>query len=218
MFRLALWKTLKAILGAAIAFWLMTRLGPWRGLGVLIAGAAVACGLGWLLLRTAPLGRANWKNYIGGYLLPFGYTLGRGQLPGIALFSWIGWSLIGLAVAVALTKGAGPSEPVVAEASVDLSGWVMPLLLTCWAILAACGFYCVSMMGSSWRHAPRSIKPLSILLAIILALFFISTGLWMADHPRVALAVVGVPIGFVGGIFALLFGIFIIFGRNMRWN
>jgi hypothetical protein len=62
------------------------------------------------LLKSAPLGQVTWRNYPAGYLLPWGYILGRGQLPGIVATSWAIGTLIAIAVCILTTAPAATPD------------------------------------------------------------------------------------------------------------
>src|SRR5262245_59894565 len=96
------------------------------------AAAGLAVGLpvlGALLLRFTQPDVVTWRNYIGGWLMPFGYALGGGKLPRIVVVCAILW--FGLAAAGLLAARSGPTvgapgaEPTPTVMLALVGGWIV---------------------------------------------------------------------------------------------
>src|SRR5215467_8248119 len=92
-----------AVAMVAIAAWCGLRYGLPLGLLVWAGVVAALCGLGALLLSRQPVGQATASGQLGAAVLRWGYKVGRGQLPGIVVVSWLIWVILGGAV-IALTQ------------------------------------------------------------------------------------------------------------------
>jgi len=125
---------LRIFLATAFGWFLCRRFGllPSLVTGLLCSTLTSICGY-WLLIQTA-VNEVSWKNFVGGWLIPWGYTIAPNSLATIATISTLVWSaLIGLGALVSLkTEQAvsdGPAFPTTPITSV--------LLLTSWVIYGA---------------------------------------------------------------------------------
>lgn len=211
MFRIAL-----VIAAAAFCWSLMHWIGRWPMLGTWAVGMTVACAGAALLVRTAELGEITWKNRIAGVLLPWGYGLGAGKLPLIAMFSWIGWVLIGVAVA------SQPGWPSLtrSEPGRPAGAWYW-LLYAGWAINAAViGLWVTTLVLSrkvGHANGQSLLKPTMLLIVATGA----SIALHVAGYTRSAALVAACPLLVVAVFVGAFIGLIVVaskLGKPVRWN
>ena len=200
----------------AVAFgWLAGSWWTWPTAALVIAvlaGLAVACG-NWLLLQTG-IGELSWRNRCAGWLMPWGYVVGRGKLLPLAATSAVVWAGLGWSGLVA----AATSEPAAAHA-----GWRLPSLLTfatmtSWIVGGGALLYLVGQLARSpnWRRRPGS--TLAKCCAIVCLLLLASLALRLAGYPRLACLISGGPPAVLGSLFGLWTLVLLIAERQARWN
>ena len=212
--RRLLFRLLSVGLAAVVCLWLGRGIGQWQMVGVWAIAMAVVCALAALLLRTTKAGEINWKNYVAGWVLGWGFSIGRGKLVPIVLASWAVWVLIAIGVA---TRGRPeyaaetvPEIPTVHGASM----W----LIASWAVDVAALLYLLGLLFKRFDARSSATRSQLVIVAIVLVLIGGSVGFWLADRPRTALLIAGGPplaLGVIFGAFAL---VIVTVGRKARWN
>ncbi len=208
------------VLAAVAACALMARrIGPWKALGwwAIILGVLCA-GVAFAVSRQSS-GRVTILNYLMGYILQWGYRIGRGQLVNITAISWIIWMLLGgvgiLATQVhANTFASNAIEP-------QTRGMVlMALLALAWIVDGAALFYILGNGIFSGGPARQS-GTLWAVAAILFIMILGSVGLVIAGHSRsaalAALLLAGGPILLAGVAYAV-FIVVILMNGKARWN
>lgn len=205
--RLLLAKKVALVAAAGAAgYGLAEAFGLARAMLVCAGGAAVACGLGAMLLRTSRVGAVTWRNHAAGCLVPWGWRLSRGRLWAAAAVSWAAWTAAG-AAAVALRPGAAAGPP---------AGWVRLGLFAAWAADAAALVY---VLGTIRQATPGGrVGTLWKAVAALAALLGASLGLFFGGRAAAALVVGGGPPLAVGGGTGLFLLAVLAHGRNARWN
>lgn len=204
------------ILVAVGACWLLaTQVGVWTSLLIWSVAMGAGCVLAVAVLRTAPVGRITWKNRLAGFFLPFGYAIGRGKLPAIALVSWLVWVLIGTGVSLVVW---GMNRPGAGTASQANPKFWATLLFIGWAIDTAGTLYVLGIMRKNFRIRSTSGQQLLKIILILLGLIGASVVLWTRGNVRpAAIVAVGPPLAL-----ALVYGLFIVVvvipWGNRRWN
>lgn len=191
------------------------QLGTWTTLAIMSGIAAAACMLGVALLKTSTVGQVTWKNRVAGILLPWGYQLGGGQLPGIALVVWLSWLLIaGITLAVARYS---PSVASVGGRAVVVT-WLTWL---CWLILAGTALLLTYRMVQFSRGGGSAHSSIAKALFVSCALLLGSVAAFAVGYRGVALLVAGVPIVLtllpVTVMLLLMLG-YSLAGKPIRWN
>src|SRR5262245_29781275 len=87
---------------------LANRLGAPLAIAIWAVGIGVICGLTALAMHRTPVGKIGFANYLGGIMLPFGYSIGRGKLLPIVLVSWAVWVAAGALVIILSANGYDP--------------------------------------------------------------------------------------------------------------
>jgi hypothetical protein len=211
-----------AALGACA--WMASRIGPWKALGLWTATSGLACGAVALTMRRQTPGKVTFLNYVMGYVLQWGYRVGRGKLPAIVVTSWCVWALLGAAVVIAM-NAAGAREattsPNIVEGSQTRGATVMVLLALSWIVDGGLLMWLagICMSGGRSGGAIRALAPvMALLVAMILASVALVTLRTSARSANIALLVAGGPPLLVGlgyGLFVLLI---VTVGRKARWN
>jgi hypothetical protein len=188
---------------AAIAVWCVLRWGLPRGLAVWSGVVAVLCGLGALLLSRQPVGVATASGQLGAAVLRWGYKVGRGQLPGIAVVSWLIWTALGVAV-MALTVFR--AEP--------LTRW----MILAWTIDGLALIYLIGVMAT---RTGRTLGALLMPLLTVLGMIGISGALWFAGTESArenALLIGGAPIPILAAGYGLMMAAMMLGGRKGGWK
>lgn len=195
----------KAILLAAVAaaaYGLCVEFGPWSAAFTCATVAVVACVIGMVLLRTSTIGQVTWRNYLAGYLIPWGWRLNRGRLWPVGVISWVVWTAVSGAAALLRAD-----EPSLGMRAALLAAWLIDasalMFLLGTIVQATPG----SRLGSVWK-----------LVAFITVVLCASVGLYVAGQTTAALIVGGGPPAVICGAFGLVLLIFSTVGRNTRWN
>jgi hypothetical protein len=169
----------------------------WSGL------VAVLCGFGALLLSRQPVGVATASGQLGAAILRWGYKVGRGQLPGIVVVSWLIWVALGAAVmAVTLFR---------AEA-------LTPWMILAWTIDGLALIYLIGVMTT--RSGRTRIALLTPLLAV-LGMIGLSGALWRAGTEsarETALLIGGAPIPLLAAGYGLMMAAMMLGGRKGGWK
>lgn len=203
----------------ATGYWLLEVLSPWLAVATAAAIALGTAGLGALLLRTTTVGTITWRNYVAGWLLPWGYFLGRGQLRGIAAVCATIWTLLATSSIVARATSVAPVAALPATAAATPTTSTMPwLLVLAWVVCGAAVLYLLKTVLTAFGPGTRASMSLWRIIAVIAALIASSVGLHLFGHTGLATLVAGGPPLLVGGFFGLWMLAMIVFGRNARWN
>jgi hypothetical protein len=191
-------------LAAGICGELATHMNRWAALAVWAAGMAALCTLGAVVLKSAPIGTVTWRNRFAGYLLPWGYKLGRGKLVPITAVAWAIWVLIG-AGTILLVSASAAAHP-----------WLAVLVSIAWVIE---GGLMVRQLGLSLNfNSPAG--SMTVLQSALLLAGLMGAGmvLWVMGRPGWALVVSGGPLALIGGGYGLFIVVMLIAGRHARWN
>jgi hypothetical protein len=189
-------------------------------LGLAMLGAlaisALLPALGALLLTTLRTQEVGWKNYAAGWLLPWGYTLGRGKLLGIALACgtcWLFLFAVGIAAERLATPGADSTE-ISAEAPA-LARW---FLVGGWLVNGIALLYLFGTLRKNFTLRSSEGRSLMKVIAFVLGLIGGSIALAFLGFPRAAAAVSAGPALLLGAFYAVWIGFLLTLGRNARWN
>jgi len=188
---------------ALIAVWCALQWSAPLALGVWSGLAAVLCGTGALLLSRQPVGVATVSGQVGASVLRWGYKVGRGRLPWIALVSWLVWTGLGGA-AIALTVHR--SEP--------MTRW----MILAWSIDGLALLYLIGLMA---LRNPRTRGALLIPMTAVLGMIGGSTVLWRAGTEsarQTALLIGGAPIPILAAGYGLMLGAMLLAGRRSGWK
>lgn len=186
-----------------------------RGCGTATASAVwggaslVMCVVGVVLLRTSAVGRVTWKNYVAGYLAPWGVRIGGGKLWPIAVVSWVVWLAIGGGV-FTLTPETG-----------ELTGGDITLRVLLGVSWAVCGYaigYLIATRVRSFPAGSSSGRRLLLLSAVVAGLLAASVALHLFGFTLLALIGCGGPVLLIGGGYGLFVLVLVVFGRGSRWN
>lgn len=198
--------------------WLAARIGPWPMLGSWAGITALVCGLSAWLLTTVQAGEIGWKNRLAGYVLPWGYKLFDGRLGWIAVASWTGWVLLGLAAILPNLLGGPKPAPGVTPASSPASpNWNLALV-TAWVVDGALLLLLATTFLKNFGFGSHEGRSLLLPMGFLAAMIGGSAVLWSLGHPRTALAVAAGPTLAVAVAYGLFIAMMLIFGRNARWN
>lgn len=214
-FWFAFFRLLPVAVVVAVTLGMRAMLSPWYAFAATTAAGATFAALGALVLRATRVGEVTWRNRLAGFLLPWGYFLGRGQLPGIVLGCVLVWAA--LAGAVLLGHGVQPAAPIGAQpanVAPGLSWW----LLIAWIVDGACLIYMIGMLRKHFVPASQVTRTQGKLVLLLVAMLAGSIALHLGGNGGLALTVAGGPTLLVGGGYGLFLGFILVFGRNMRWN
>lgn len=223
MIRNAIFKAMLVVVAAAACWGLLHGVGRWTGLTVWIAFMGAACAASAMILRTAKLGELSWKNRQAGYLLPWGYGLAGGKLQKIALFSWLGWVLVGAGVAVMMapTPSAAPTPPAAASSASSAGPVWRWLVFGAWAINASAIIYLLGTLLKNFSPGSSSGRSLIKVMALMILVTGASVALHFAGYPRWAVLIGGAPMGLLGLFFGIYIGLILsasAVGKPVRWN
>ena len=218
------WIVIRVItVAAAVAAcgWLATGLGAWKALGVwtVVAGALCAA-VAFLMQRQTPE-KVTFVNYAAGVVLPWGYRIGRGKLVPIVVTSWAIWTLLGIAVAIAVVGRRGNASPEAVALGGERSRTVMILLLLSWLIDGAVLLRMIGVVatGTNRSHQLRSLAvPALVLVAMLASSIALVTMNPRPAAARTALLIAGGPPLLLGVAYAVFVVVMVTAGRNARWN
>ena len=214
-FWFAFYRLLPFAVVVAVTLGMRAVMSPWLAWLATIGVGALLAVLGALVLRTTKVGELTWKNRLAGHLLPWGYHLGGGSLPGLVLGCVVVWAAVAAAVLLASAPGAAvaaPNQP--AAATVGASPW----LLLAWIVDGAFLLWMVGQLRKHYQPGTSVTRSQGKLVLTVAAMLVGSVVLHLLGRPGFALLVVGGPVLVVGGGYALFLGVILLFGRNMRWN
>lgn len=214
-FWFAFYRLLPVAVVVVVTLGMRAVMSPWLAWLATIGVGALLAVLGALVLRTTKVGELTWKNRLAGHLLPWGYHLGGGTLPGLVLGCVAVWAAVAAAVLLGSAPGAAvaaPNQP--AAAAVGTSPW----LLLAWIVAGAFLLWMVGQLRKHYQPGTSVTRSQGKLVLVVAAMLVGSVVLHLLGHPGFALVVVGGPVLVVGGGYALFLGVILLFGRNMRWN
>ena len=188
---------------AAIAVWCALHWGLPMGLAVWSGVAAALCGLGALLLSRQPVGFATASGQLGAAVLRWGYKVGRGQLPGIVVVSWLIWVALGAAV-MALT--------------IFRTEGLTPWMILAWTIDGVALIYLIGVMAT---RSGRTRSALLIPLSAVLGMIGVSGALWQRGTEsarETALLLGGAPIPLLAAGYGLMMAAMMLGGRKGGWK
>lgn len=203
---------------ALLGHFLVGRMGPWTALAVAALVACATTTTGALLLRTTAVGRITWKNHMGGWLLPWGYTIARGRLFVIALVSCLVFVSLAGAGILAGTLGQAPTNaPAAAPATASVPTGTPWLLVLAWIVDGTCLMYLLGTLAGS-TPGSSSGRTLRKLVLTLVAMLVGSTALALFGHHGLATAVAGGPPLVLGTAYGLFVLVLLLAGRGARWN
>ena len=198
--------------------WLLGRTyGMPMALGCSGALAVALPTAGALLLRTVPVSKMDWRNHLAGWLMPFGYVLGRGKLGAIAAWCAVIWFALA-ACGVLLTQPtiAAPQAPAVAAAAGP--SWSWPALVAGWLVLGTAFVHLLTTLRKNFSPGSQSGRSLVKIMAVIVGLAGASVALHVSGFTGTAALVALGPPAAVGTLFGLWVLMLLTLGRNARWN
>ena len=181
----------------------------WAAASSLAVGLPV---LGALLLRFSQPGTVTWRNYAGGWLMPFGYALGGGKLPRIVVACAILW--FGLAAAGLL---AARSSPTVGAPGAEPTPTVMIALVGGWIVDGLVFVYLLGVL-SKLRVSSQSGRSLLKVMFVVAALLIGSLVLHWCGASGLAALVAGGPPLAVAAMYGGWLLVVLTMGKNARWN
>lgn len=210
-------RSLRYSVPAAIGWLLGRQFAPGMALALCAALAVLVPTAGALLLRTLKVGQVDWRNYLSGWLLPFGYTLGRGKLLGIALACipiWFGVAASG----VMLAQPAVAAPTTAPQATAATPTWAWPALIAGWVVLGTAFVHLLGVLTKNFTVSSSSGRHLLKVMAVALGLIAVSAALHAYGYTgTAALVACGPPLA-IGTLFGLWVLVLVTFGRNARWN
>ena len=208
------------VLCAALA----QRLGPLKAV-ILWACAvgAVDVVTATLIHRQSPPEKVSWINHLAGFVLPWGYRIGRGKLWPIVLTSWLIWMLIGVAVMTAVATNRYDEVAGVATINgrTQRNPVVTGLLVVAWLVDGGVLLRCIGLLATSpnRRQILRSLSvPMAILAGILLASIGLVTVNCTPAAARTALLIAGGPPLLIAVAYGGFVLVMLTAGRHARWN
>lgn len=214
-FWFAFYRLLPVEIVVAVTLGMRAVMSPWLAWLATIGVGALLAVVGALVLRTTKVGEMTWKNTLAGYLLPWGYHLGGGTLPGLVLGCVAVWAALAAAVLLGSAPAAAvatPNQP--AAVSAGTPAW----LVLAWIVAGAFLFWMGGQLRRYYQPGSSVTRSQAKLVFAVAAMLVGSVVLNQLGHPGLALLVAGGPILVVGGGYALFLGVMLMFGRNTRWN
>jgi hypothetical protein len=197
-----------------VAVMLTHRIGPISTMAAVCIGMGIICAAVAVLLRRAPMGKVTLANYAAGILLPFGYFIGKGKLAPIVITSWLVWSMIGAASAIAAAKGYDPR--VVAGDGQRHVTVTLVLLIICWIVDVFAILYLWRTITRRLSMRSAAARQLFLMIGLLVAMIAGSAVLWSYGFGGLAVLVAGGPICFVGGSYGVFLAVVMI--TKPRWN
>lgn len=206
----------RVLIPLLVGWVLCQAMGLWPAIGIALASAICLPIIGALLLRTVTTDAITWRNQVAGWLLPWGYKIGRGKLPAITIISGVVWALL-------FTLGTIAGRPmVVVEASPvstsSPSSLLNFLLVLSWAVDGAVLFYFAGMLSRDTDFSRRPGSTMAKLAAIVGLLIVVSFIFWLTGKPSRALWISGLPPLACGLLFGAWCILLVTVGKNARWN
>lgn len=215
-FRYLVRRALSLILPLLVGWALIQNLPRWLALLTAAIIAAILSLAGALLLRSCPLGQITWRNRLAGWLLPWGYTLGGGQLGGIALASAAVWTLLAAGAIFATTVPPAAATPAGQGApAAPISAW---WLLLAWIVDGGGVLYLLGIALKNSLRGSGGGATVRKLLLILVGMLVASLALQLSGYPGLAVLIAGGPPLVIGGFYGLFVLAMLTFGRNARWN
>lgn len=209
-------KIIVILAAAGACAMLAGRFGPWKALGMWAAIWGVLCVGIALAVSRQPAGRITVLNLLMGYILQWGYRIGRGKLSNITLISWCVWMLLGGAAILATRVHLDSAAESQAR-----SKMVMVLLVLSWIIDGAALFYILGIIFSQGRSG-RQLGVLGPVAGILLLMILGSAALVVfnssAGAAMTALLLAGGPMLLLGLFYAIFVVVIVVCGRKTRWN
>jgi hypothetical protein len=190
------------------------RIGPVAAGAVMCAGMGVVCGMIAVLFRRTPMGRVTLINYVAAIFLPFGYFIGKGKLAPIVITSWIAWTIVGAASALAAARGYDP-RVVSADGQRHVTASLV-LLIVAWIVDGEAILYLSRTVAKRLNVRSAAARKLFRMMAVLAVLIAASAILWSHGLNALALLVAGGPPLFVGGLYGAYFAFVLI--AKPRWN
>lgn len=193
-------------LPAALGWWLAGRYGTMPAVGLAAAVFAALALLGCVLLRFSSVGRVTWLNRVGTRLLPFAWRFGGGSLARMAVGSTTLQTVFAAAGALARTNGVG--EP---------GGGAMLALIVAWTVDSLAALWIVHLLRGH-RLGSSGANGLLRVVLFLLILIAVSAVLHHQGWTWLGVLVAGLPPACVGGYYGLYMLLFMMGGKNARWN
>jgi hypothetical protein len=209
--------------GAWITWLLAARLGPWFGLAAWAIVMGVLCTTIAYILRHGPVGMITWRNRLAGYVIPWGYRLGRGKLAPITIIAWSIWVGIGVATILVFRLNAPGANVAATGASAAASDSgrhpvLGAILLATWIFYGAMIVRQLGYIFYQFRTYSSGRRTMIQVTVIMVAIIATTGGLWLAGRHASAVWLAAAPLLIIGAGFGVVILAFLIFGRNMRWN
>jgi hypothetical protein len=210
------------VLAAAWGCALMAgRLGPWKAMAIWAAVMGVLCAGIALAISRQSAGKITVLNYLMGYVLQWGYRIGKGKLSKIAMISWIIWMLVGTAAVLATRVHATTFAAGSGTEPQGRGTAVMVLLTLSWIIDGAALCYLLGVVATSGKHN-RLLGSLGPVMGVLLLMIGGSAGLVLYNHSpaaaKIALLIAGGPVLLVGLLYGVFMVVIVVSGRKTRWN
>jgi hypothetical protein len=209
-------------LPVAVGRLLLEVLSPWPAFGAAAALGALTSSLGAVLLATTSVNQITWRNYLGGYLMPWGYQLGRGKLPRIAVISAVVWTALAASTILAASAPTTATLPTGALPTATPGPVIIPstpwLLVLAWIVDGGALLYVLSTLSKHFAGSSsggRSLRKVSACLCLLLTASIL---LHLGGHSHWATVVAGGPPLVVGGGYGVWVLVILTIGRHARWN
>lgn len=210
-------RILRHTLPAAIGWFLGRELGVGAALAICAALAIVLPTTGALLLNSLKVGQVDWRNYAAGWLMPFGYSLGRGKLVGMVIACAAIWFAISVAGVLLSQPGLLTPTAPAATTPAAPSGWAWPTLIAGWVVLGAIFVHMLGTLHKNFSGSSSGGRELRKLLGFVVVLVAVSALLHVFGSTRLAALVAIGPPAAVGGLMGL-WVLMILIIRPKRWN
>jgi hypothetical protein len=207
---------LRIALATGLGWFLSRRWGllPALASGVLIAGSCSVAGY-WLLQHTSEQS-LSWRNYVAGWLIPWGYRLAPQSLASVAGISMLVWTLlVGLGAVAAFPSNSAAAADTPRAAPSNL---LSLLLLGAWLLHAGAILYLLQQLSQQPAITSPPGSTMAITAAAIVLAFLASLGCRYCGWPRLALLIAGGPALLFAILYALLAFLILLGGSSSRWN
>lgn len=212
-------RALQLALPVAAGYLLARELGLAGAALAALALAAALPALGALTLSSVRSEAITWKNYVGGYLLPWGYALGHRKLVGIALVSGCCWLFL-FAIGISAQGLAAPTTPL-APAPVENTtapAFARWLLVGGWLVDGIALLYLLGTLRKNFTLSSSGGRSLLKVMAFVTSLIVVSAALASLGYVGTAAMVSAGPALALGAFYAVWIGLLLTVGRNTRWN
>ena len=211
----ALNSLLKAIIPIALGWFVGSQVNSWAAIAIGVIYATTTSTAGALLLWSTKVGQITWRNYLAGWLMPWGYRIVQ-KLASIAFVS----GCVGLGL---FTIGVIAERRALSTAASDIDheavSWPASVsLATIWLVYGAAWMYVLGQYCRTSNRSQQSTTSFLKALGVVGGTLVASIVCHIAGQTWWALSIAGVPLLVISAFYGTVVIVILLSGKNARWN